>query len=292
MIITSCGNSIKIAKTIARKLSARYSPLTISSFPDGDLYLRYNTAVKGKTVIIVHSFQPQPNDSFLRVLFAAETAKDLGARKVILVAPYLAYIRQDKRFHPGEAVSSKILGKQLSKCLDKIISIDPHLHRYRSLKEIFSVPGAALTANDLIVKYIQKHFPRAVLVGPDWESSQWAGAIARTVGTESTIFEKTRYHSRKVRVKMSRPIPLKGKQVVLVDDIISTGYTLIEAAREAYRHQAKEVVAIAVHGIFAEGAEKKLQQAGIHKIITTNTIEHPTNRIDIAPLLLQELRKK
>lgn len=297
MIITSCGNSVKLAKELARKLKATsfpatYSPLTISSFPDGDLYLKYNTAVKGKTVVIVHSFQPHPNDSFLRVVFAAETAQDLGAKKVILVVPYLAYIRQDKRFHPGEAVSSKIVGKHLSRCVDKVISVDPHLHRYRSLKEMFSVPGEALTANDFMVKYLRRHFPGAVLVGPDWESSQWAGKIARIIGTESTIFEKTRYHSRKVRVKMVKPISLEGKLVVIVDDIISTGYTIIEAAKEAYRHGAREVVAIAVHGVFAEQAWPKLRKAGVKQIITANTIEHPTNKIDITPLLVEELRKE
>ncbi len=292
MFLTTCGNSQKLAQELARKLHAPYSPLTISSFPDGDLYLKYNRAVKGKKVVIVHSFQPNPNDSFLKVLFAAETAQDLGAKKVILVAPYLAYIRQDKRFHPGEAVSSRILGKHLSRCVDKVISIDPHLHRYRLLQEIFSVPGAALTSNDLITEYIQKHFPQAVLVGPDRESSQWAGKIARAIGTESTIFEKTRYHSRKVRVKMVKPIPLEGKQVVIVDDIISTGYTLIEAAKEAYHHGAKEVIAIAVHGIFAEKAWPKLRKAGIRRIITANTINHPTNRIDVTPLLVRELRKE
>ncbi|MBI4983141.1 ribose-phosphate pyrophosphokinase-like domain-containing protein, partial [Candidatus Woesearchaeota archaeon] len=107
MIITTCGNFIDIAKKLASKLKAKYSPLTIGAFPDGDLYLKFNCEVKGKIVVIVQSFQPHPDQSLFDVLFAAETARDLGAKKVILVAPYLAYMRQDKRFNPGECISSR-----------------------------------------------------------------------------------------------------------------------------------------------------------------------------------------
>ncbi|MEK6939913.1 MAG: ribose-phosphate diphosphokinase, partial [Nanoarchaeota archaeon] len=156
IIITSCGNSVKIAKSLATKLKVPFSPLTISAFPDGDTYLKYNTDLKGKTIVIVQSYQPNPEKSLLMTVFAAETAKDLGAKKVILAAPYLAYMRQDKRFHPGEAVSSRIMAKLLNNAVDKVITIDPHLHRYRSMKEVFKIPAKNLTANPLIADYIKK----------------------------------------------------------------------------------------------------------------------------------------
>src|SRR3989338_452004 len=138
MIITTCGNSEKLAKSLAKKLKVTYSPLTISAFPDGDTYIKYNTNLKSKTVVLVQSFQPDPEKSLINVIFAAENAKDLGAKKVILVAPYLAFMRQDTRFHPGEAISSKIVAKHLSSCIDKIITFDPHIHRYKSLKDIYN----------------------------------------------------------------------------------------------------------------------------------------------------------
>ncbi|MDP3733911.1 MAG: ribose-phosphate diphosphokinase [Nanoarchaeota archaeon] len=290
MIITSCGNSIKLAKSLARKLKAQYSPLTISSFPDGDIYLKYNTSVKGKKVIIVQSFHPSPNSSLMRVIFAAETAKDLGARKVILVAPYLAYMRQDTRFHAGEAISSRIMAKLLNHSIDKIITIDPHLHRYKSLKTIFTIPAVRLTANSVIAEYISKKFDRAktVIIGPDRESYQWAESIAAKTGMPSTVLEKTRFTSKKVRVKMIKPIPLKGKDVVIIDDIISTGHTIIEAAKKAKSLGAKSITAIGVHGLFVEGL-LKLQKAGI-KVISTNCIEHTTNKIDVAPVIVEALR--
>ncbi|HIH11305.1 TPA: ribose-phosphate diphosphokinase [Candidatus Woesearchaeota archaeon] len=292
MIITTCGNSLTLTKRLAKALNVPFSPLTVSAFPDGEVYIKFNTTLKDKIIVIVESFQPHPDQSLLRTIFAAETARDLGAKRIILIAPYLAYLRQDARFHPGEAISSKIVGKLLSSCVDKIITFDPHLHRYRSLNAVFSIPSTVLTANDLIVNYIKKKYPKAVLVGPDWESSQWAERIAKKVGTESTIFEKKRYSSRKVRVEMIKPISLKNKQVLIVDDIISTGHTLIEAAKKAYREGAKKVIAVGIHGIFAENAWTKLKKANITKIVTTNCIAHPTNTIDIVPLLTKELQKE
>ncbi len=293
MLITSCGNSEKLAKAVARTLKAPYSPVFISDFPDGDLYLKFNTAVKGKTVVIVHSFQPHSNESLLRIIFAAETAKDLGAKKVILAAPYLAFLRQDTRFHPGEAISSKIMAKHLSACIDKIITIDGHLHRYRTLGALFSIPGKDLTANSLIADYIKENIKNdIVIVGPDGESFQWAERIARKINVPVTVFEKKRHSSRKVSVKMTKPISLKNKHVVIVDDIISTGHTVIQAAKLAYRQGATDVSTIAVHGLFVEGGWKKLRKAKLKHIVTTNCIEHRSNKIEVAPLLAEELRQE
>ena len=293
MLITSCGNSEKIAKTVARSLKVPYSPVHISAFPDGDLYLKFNTAVKGKTLVIVNSFQPHSNNSLLKIIFAAETAKDLGAKKVILAAPYLAFMRQDIRFHPGEAISSKIMAKHLSMCIDKIITIDGHLHRFRTLDALFHIPGKDLTANSLIADHIQKNNKKdTVIIGPDWESFQWAEQIAKKIGALVTVFEKKRSSSRKVSEKMIKPIPLKGRHVIIVDDIISTGHTVIEAAKLAYAQGAKEVSTIAVHGLFVENALAKLKKAGVREIVTTNCIEHATNKIDVSSLIVEELRKE
>lgn len=293
MLITSCGNSEKIAKAVARSLKVPYSPVHISAFPDGDLYLKFNTSIKGKILVIVHSFQPHSNDSLLKIIFAAETAKDLGAKKVILAAPYLAFMRQDIRFHPGEAVSSKIMAKHLSLCIDRIITIDGHLHRFRTLDALFHIPGKNLTANHLIADYIKKkNMKEVVIIGPDWESFQWAEQIAKKIGAPVTVFEKKRSSSRKVSEKMVKPISLKDKHIIIVDDIISTGHTIIEAAKLAYAQGAKEVSTIGVHGLFAENAISKLKKAKVNPIITTNCIEHATNKIDVAPLIVEELRKE
>ncbi len=292
LIITTCGNSAQLAKRLAGKLKAKYSPLTISQFPDGDIYLKFNTDLKGKKLVMVQSFQPNPDKSLFDVYFAAQTAKELGAKKVILVAPYLAYMRQDKRFNPGEAVSSRLMAKLLNNSLDKIITIDPHLHRYKSLPEIFTIPAKKLTANPLIAAYIKKHFRDELIIGPDWESFQWAEDIARHVQVQATILKKRRFGSRHVRVKMIRPVRLKGRNVVIVDDIISTGHTIAEAAKQARKMGAKSVSAIGVHGLFVEHGLEKLKKAGVSRVVTTNCIEHSTNKIDVTPIILKELKKE
>lgn len=290
MIITSCGNSIKIAKSLAKKIKAKYSPLTISSFPDGDIYLKFNTSLKGKKLVIVQSFQPHSDMSLFDIVFAAETAKDLGAKKVILVAPYLAYMRQDKRFHPGEAISSRIMAKLLNSSIDRLITIDPHIHRYKSLKDIFTIPAKYITANPLIAEYIGKHFKNEIIIGPDWESYQWAESIAKKIDVSATVLKKTRFSSRHVEVKMVKDVPIKGKNAVIVDDIISTGHTMMEAAKKAKKMGAKKVIGIGVHGLFVENGLEKMKKY-FDKIITTNTIEHKTNGIDVTSLLVKELKR-
>ncbi|HLC82505.1 MAG TPA: ribose-phosphate diphosphokinase [Bacteroidia bacterium] len=292
MIITSWENSEKLARKLTKQLRATYSQLTISSFPDGDIYLKYNCDLKDQILILVHSFQPNSDQSLFDVVFAAETAKDLGAKKVILVAPYLAYMRQDKRFNPGEAISSRIMAKLLNNSIDELITIDPHLHRYKSLKEIFSIKTKTLTADQLIADYLQKRLKNVVIIGPDGESYQWAETIAKQIGVEATVLIKTRLSSRNIKSKIIHPIPIKGRNVVIIDDIISTGHTIAEAAKKAKSLGAKSVTALGVHGIFAENAIPKMKKAGVDKIITTNCIEHSTNGIDISSLILKELKTK
>ena len=214
MIITSLGNSKEIAKKLAKKLKCKYSETTVSCFPDGDLYLKFNTNLKKKKLVIVQSFQPHSDMSLFDIVFAANTAKDLGAKKVILVAPYLAYMRQDKRFNPGECISSRVMAKLLNNSIDKLITIDPHIHRYKSLKDIFTIPAKYITANPLIAEYIKKKFKNEIIIGPDWESYQWAESIAKHVHVQATVLKKTRFSSRHVEVKMVKPVPIKGKNVI------------------------------------------------------------------------------
>jgi len=287
-IIVSSQYSEDLAKSIAKNTKSKYSKLTVDHFPDGDIYLKFNANVKGKTVVIVKSFQPLPNWALYSTIFIAETAKDLGAKKVILVAPYLAFMRQDKRFHQGEAISSRVMAKMLNNSIDKLITMDPHLHRYHSLKDIFKISTKRLTANNLIADYVKKKIKNSVIIGPDWESYQWAEAIAKECKVECTVLEKTRFSSRHVHVKMKKKIDIKNKNVVIVDDIISTGHTIMEAAKKAKKLGAKSITAMGVHGLLIEDAVKKMKTLGI-KVVTTNTIKHKTNKIDVSRLIAKEL---
>jgi ribose-phosphate pyrophosphokinase len=294
VIVTSLENSEKLAKKIAKEIDAKYIKTECSSFPDGDLYQRVKGEVKGEKVIIVESFQPDPNKALINIIFAANNLKSLGAKKVVLFAPYLAFMRQDKRFKEGEAINAHIMSKLINENLDKILTIDPHLHRIHKMKEIFTIPAKNLTSDGVIAEFISKKFKskkNLAVIGPDWESYQWADDISAKIGVEDTVLEKTRHSSRKVDVKVKKEIPIKGKNVVIVDDIISTGNTMIKAAIQAKKRGAKKIYAIGVHGIFVEKAYEKMQKY-FDGIFTVNTIVHPSNKIDITPTIVEELKKR
>ncbi len=291
MIIFSINNSHDLAQTIAKKLKAKYAKLVVDDFPDKELYLRYPVNVSNKAIVLVESFQPVPDWSLYTVFFAARTARDLGAKKIILVAPYLAFMRQDKRFNPGEAVTSKIMAELLNYSIDHIITIDTHLHRYNSLRDVFNIPAKNLTANSLIADYIKKTIKNPVIVGPDSESYQWAEQIASEINAPCTVLEKTRFSSRKVAVKIRDSLDFANRAVVIVDDIISTGHTVVEAAKAVKKLGTKTIIVIGVHGLLIENAVSRLKQADVDKIITTNTIKSSTNVIDVSSILAKELLK-
>ncbi len=291
VIVTTLNNSEKLAKKIASKIGAKYSKTFVQRFPDGEIYLRFKTEVKNEKIIIVESFQPNSTRTLVNIIFASQTAKSLGAKKVVLFCPYLAFMRQDKRFKSGEAVSAQIMSKLLNENVDKVLTIDPHLHRIHAMKEIFTIPAKNLTANHVIAQFIKKHFKNEVVMGPDWESFQWADDISNEIGVEDTVLEKDRHSFRNVDVKVTKEISIKEKNVVIVDDIISTGNTMIKAAIEAKKRGAKTITAIGVHGLFVENAYQKMKPY-FDNIYTVNTIEHETNVIDITSTIVEELEKR
>ncbi len=284
-IIIGGSNSRYLARMIARRLRVTYSDLLVRKFPDGDSYVRFQKPVRNAIVILVNSMHPEPNDALIELLFAVHTARELAASKIVLVIPYMAYLRQDKRFHEGEVVSNKIVANLLS-CADEVITVDPHLHRIKSLHEIFPrhVKAVSLTAAQQIADYVAGLGRNVELIGPDSESSQWASTVASYLGRGAVILHKKRYTSEHVKTKVRMNNPVRGKTVVLVDDIISTGNTMIEPIKQLKKMGAKKIYAIAVHGIFAEGALQRLQKLGV-TVVCTNTIENPAAKIDVSGLI-------
>lgn len=289
-VVIGLFNSIEIARRIARRLGVPFSAAVTKYFPDGELYLRFTTPVKGAKVILVQSFYPHPSKAMLELIFAAYAAKEQGAKRVVGAIPYLGYMRQDKAFHRGEGISAHYMAKLLSKALDELVTIDPHLHRIHHMREVFTNRARAITANIVLAEYIGKHFKNEIIIGPDMESYQWAQRIAAKLHLHALVLKKKRYTARKVRIKIKTKVPIRGKNVVIVDDIISSGHTMIETVKEAKRLKARTITCIAVHGVLAEGALQKIRRAGA-RVITSNTITNPTAKIDVSPLLADALKK-
>jgi len=291
MLIIGCSHGTHLAAKVAKKLKKPYSELKADKFPDGELYIRFMKNVKDKVVVLIQSFYGDINGCLIEVLFAANTAKELGAKKVILVAPYFPYLRQDKRFKPGECISIKVIGKFIDRIFDRVYIIDPHLHRQKALSSLFKTRAVKLTSNSCIASYIKNKIKNPVVIGPDWESYKWAGKAADIIGCKSYILEKKRYSGRKVKVTISKKIDLRGKNVVLVDDIISTGNTLIEAMKNLKRLGAGKFDIVAVHGIFVENALEKLRKMNA-KVITTNTTPNKAAKIDLSGLIAENLKNQ
>jgi ribose-phosphate pyrophosphokinase len=214
------------------------------------------------------------------LLLLGEELRVRNAAKLTLAAPYMPYMRQDSEFREGEVISARALGRLLSATWDEIITVDPHLHRIGHLNEVFSVPTQLVCAAPAIARWIGDHIEQPLLVGPDEESEQWVRHVAEKLGCPWYLLHKERRGDCDVSVEVPDAIASRERTAVFVDDIISTGHTLAEARRELEKRGVEANTAIGIHGIFAEGAEETLKEAGFEQIVTSNTIPHDTNRID------------
>lgn len=287
-IIVGCSGATEIAKKIAKHLKLPYSKLNAEKFPDNELHTGFNSTIKGKDVFLVQSFCKDIADDVLESLFALHTAKDLGAKKVMLVAPYFPYLRQDKRFKQGESINARIIARLFSG-FDRVFIVEPHAHRLKDFKAYF--PNAQkISAAKAIAEYIHKKFDDYILMGPDEESANWIIPISKLLHTNPIIFEKKRISPRKVRLVsgLSRERKRIAKVVIIVDDIISTGDTMIEAGKEA-KKLAKAIYYIGIHGIFVENSLQKLKKSG--KVISSNSISSSTSEIDLSKTIADEIRK-
>ena len=290
MIIIGCSKGTHLAQKVAKKLKVAYSELRVKKFPDNETGIRFMRDVKGKIVVLVQSFYGNINDLIIEVFFAAETARDLRAKKIILVAPYFPYFRQDKRFKPGQCISIEIMAGFINKYFDGFLVVDPHLHREKNLSEMFNIRHEKLTANYYIGRWIKKNIKNPLIVGPDWESYKWAQRVAEEIGCDYVIMQKKRLSGRDVKVTLNKKVNLKDKNVILVDDMISTGNTIIEAAKNFRKMGVKKFNCVAVHGIFVEKAFEKLRKANV-KVVTTNTIPNKVSKIDVSGLIVDSLKK-
>ncbi len=290
MLIIGCSKAQKLAKRVARKLKVEYSKLIVRKFPDNEIYVRFDKNIKNKDIVLIQSFYNNVNDALIETIFAAYTAKDLKAKNVTLVATYFPYFRQDKRFNYGEAVSIEVITKVLCKCLDKIIIINPHLHRKNSLKEVFNIKVKELSANGLIAEYIKKKFKNRVIVGPDRESYRWAERVARIINGDFVILKKKRISAYNVKLSFNKKIDLKNKDIVIVDDIVSTGTTLLKTIKFLRKHKVGRIDCICVHGIFVNNTLKKLEK--YCRLISTNTIPNKRSKIDVTNLIAETLISK
>ena len=252
-------------------------------FPDGESYVRILSNVAERPVDLVCTLA-RPDDNFLRLAFAADAARALGASEVTLIAPYLSYMRQDRRFQPGEAVTSTTFSRLVSSTFDRLVTVDPHLHRYPALSALYTIPADTLHAAPLLANWIAAEVDQPLVIGPDEESEQWVSAIARRIGAPYSVLRKIRHGDRNVDVELPDLSQWKARCPILVDDIVSSGHTLIEAARKLQIEGFQRPVCAVVHGVFADDSYERMKPF-TDRIVSSDTIPHESNAIRLAPLI-------
>ena len=278
-------------ETFARRLADEggweLGALETRRFPDGETYVRILSEVKDKVVDLVCTLA-RPDDGFLRLIFAADAARDLGARQVNLIAPYLSYMRQDRRFQPGEAVTSRSFARLVSASFDRLVTVDPHLHRYAALSPLYTIPTDTLHAAPLLADWIAAEVDKPLIIGPDKESEQWVSAIAARIGAPHAVLRKVRHGDRNVEVELSDLSEWRGLQPVLADDIASSGRTLIEAARMLPLQGFVRPMVAVVHGIFADDSFQRLTTL-CDRIVSTDSVPHESNAVGLASLVARAI---
>jgi len=280
-------DELDVARRAAEAANLRLAVVERHRFPDGEWRLRLPPALPAR--VVVWRSLHQPNEKLVELLLLADTARQLGARHLSLVAPYLAYMRQDIAFHPGEAVSQRIVGRFLAGLFNALITVDPHLHRVATLHEAVPLADAiVLSGAPLLGAWIASQRQDVLLLGPDEESLQWVSSAAQAHGWPHAVCRKLRHGDRHVEIALPA-LPVAGRAVVLMDDVASSGQTLIEATRLLLAAGARSVDVAVTHALFAGDALQRLQAAGVGQVWSTDCIAHPSNAVSVVGAVAEAL---
>ncbi len=277
------------ASALGNLLGLQPDYVQVHIFPDGEILPR--VTAPGNTAIFHRSLN-LPNQKLIELLLSADACRRAGAQRLVLVAPYMPYMRQDTVFSAGEPKSQSVIGKLLAAAFDHIITVDAHLHRTPHLADIFpGVEAVNLRSADVIAQGLSlEDLPQnTLIVGPDLESSQWVGAIASKVGLESAVFTKTRHGDRDVSLDLPKGLSVAGRPVILADDICSSGGTLRAAIVKLREEKAGAIQIVITHALFDADAERSFLALGATRIRSTDSCSHPTNAFALAPLLAASL---
>ncbi len=285
---TSPGSK-DFAKSLAASLGARLVEAVHRVFPDGERYVRIQEKLDGETVI-VQTLSPPQDSSIIEALLLADAAKSMGAERLVLVAPYLAYSRQDRRFLEGEPVSIAVVMRSLASAgYNGLVTVE--IHKEESLEHF---PGKALSVSPYTYMASRIPLPSSPLVlAPDKGALRRARELAEALGADYDFLVKYRdRHTGEIRVE-PKDLDANGRDVVIVDDIISTGGTIARASRLLLEQGARSVTVVVAHALMVGGAEDKLRQAGVSRVYAANTLPPRSGGlveyIDVAPLVARSL---
>lgn len=285
MIVIGGSSSKMLAKDLSVELKCQLIQAATTRFPDGECYTRIDIEKLDDDVVIVQNTYPDNN--FVEMLLIQDVVKSLGAKSITLVIPYFGYARQDRLFKPGEPESAKVVSKILSMNCDKVITID--IHKETVLNH-FDCPGKDLKAASAIAEYF-KDKGIDIVISPDIGAAGRAEDVAKHMGVDHDHLEKTRLSGTEVVIKPAKA-NVKGKNVLIVDDIIATGSTIVTATAQLKKAGAKTVTVACTHGVFTNNAIERLTCSSIDGVLSCNTLENQVSHISVAKLIAKEIKKK
>jgi ribose-phosphate pyrophosphokinase len=288
-LLLSFEDERHLAEALAQALGVPLRWVDRHRFPDGESRLRL-PAVLPPRVALLRGLH-RPNEKLAELMIAAPAARELGAERLTLVCPYLAYMRQDMAFQPGEAVSQRHVGQALAAWFDAVITVDPHLHRVASMDEVLpGRRGIALSAAPLLGAWAARHARQPILLGPDEEAEPWVRSAAEAQRLQHATCVKQRRGDRDVQVALPG-IDFAGREVVLIDDVASTGRTLAVTTEALLARGAAAVDVAVTHALFVDDAVAQLARAGVRQLWSSDSVPHPSNVVSVVPLLAEALRR-
>ncbi|MFO7872131.1 MAG: ribose-phosphate diphosphokinase [Candidatus Undinarchaeales archaeon] len=288
-IVIPCEKTESLAIDIAEKIDGRLASYEDRRFPDNEFYFRVETDLKGKEAVIVQTGYPDPNSSVVELLIIADACRHHGAEKITAVIPYVPYARQDKRFEKGEAFSLETIGNLMKNVgIDKVITVDTHFKREYGKYDFFGIKAVNISAGVPLVKFIKKKFDVKELhiISPDLGASEMIDNAAKKTKSKKAKLKKVRKGD--YDVEMTGKLEVKGKNVLVLDDIISTGGTMEKAVNRAKDAGAKKVFAAATHGLFVSDAMTRLKKASSY-VVTTDSIENDTAEVTLTDEIVKVL---
>ncbi len=277
MKVVAGPSSPILAKKIAERLGVELAKTTFKRFPDGELYVRIEDAVD--RAVVVQSINSNDDLVALMLMFDA-----LEGSEIFAVIPYMGYARQDRRFKDGEAISIRAVARLIEGYASGVVTVNIHSREaakhFKKLIEVDAMPaiGRFYAGRDV------------VMVSPDLGSYDRVRVCAEHAGCDFDYLEKRRIDAETVEIK-PKSLDVRGRDVVIVDDIISTGGTIVEATKILLDSGAKSVECACVHAVLAENALNKLYSAGIRRVVATDTVEKPVSVISVADDIVEALRK-
>jgi ribose-phosphate pyrophosphokinase len=291
-LVIGGSNGEHLAIELSQLMGLELVSVEIKKFPDGETYVRILGDVSGRDVVYINSLQRSPNESLIETLLTLDALRDLGAARLIAVIPYMSYARQDSRFNPGEAISVQTIAKLFkSMRLDHLVTVDMHLHRITDPSSLFGANFHNITGVRELAKYIKRNYSveNTVVIGPDEEAEQWAKIMAEDLGgLKYGVLKKTRITAEEVAV-VAEGLNVQGKNVIIVDDIISTGGTIVEAVNTLRNLGAREIYVTTVHPLLIGNAYAKLLRLNLRDLVGTNSVLSPISKVSIAPAIGEKI---